>query len=326
MGILATHNAFGPQNMKTVRVLETLRARRRAKAKGWDMILPVPVSRLSENLHHVPIKDMEAWVSRPADVRRQEAQTKGKIARPMNSFMMYRSAYADRIKAWCAGNNHKFVSQISGLSWPREPPEIRDAYLFLALVERKNHQKAHPDYKFAPNKSRLPSRKKRSNHHGSDVDDAGYRLSSTASPKPDNLSRALSSRFMTPGASFADTHAAARPFGHVMNNGYSMSTSLASSPGSIDHKPLRPYGNSSAASIDATVTCMYDGHLDPQLFGSHQAGFDMRPYSHAKMSTAQPCPDQNPNTYISMTAPTGNNWYYDPLNTSCTLQHLEEEL
>ena len=156
-------------NENRVRVLKTPRVRRRpktAKDKAPEIDLPAPLSQLTENLHHVPIKDMEAWVNRPADVRRREAEKKGKIARPMNSFMMYRSAYADRVKEWCAQNNHQFVSQISGLSWPREPPAVREKYELLALVERDNHQKAHPEYKFAPNKTQTPPRKKRSNGNG----------------------------------------------------------------------------------------------------------------------------------------------------------------
>ncbi|KUL91506.1 hypothetical protein ZTR_01599 [Talaromyces verruculosus] len=215
-GILTTRSgrtfklppALGLRNMNNenkVRVLKTPRVRRRPKTakadKGADIDLPAPLSQLTENLHHVPIKDMEAWVNRPAEVRRQEAQKKGKIARPMNSFMMYRSAYADRVKEWCAQNNHQFVSQISGLSWPREPPEVREKYELLALVERDNHQKAHPEYKFAPNKTQTPPRRKRSNDNGSDVDDVRYRLGSTVSPNPHKLMKMKSefdSRESTP--------------------------------------------------------------------------------------------------------------------------------
>ncbi|PCG90169.1 hypothetical protein PENOC_103350 [Penicillium occitanis (nom. inval.)] len=323
-----------------VRVLKTSRPGRRAKAKTLDIILPAPLSRLTGN-SQVPIKDMEAWVGRSADVRRQEAQKKGKIARPMNSFMIYRSAYADRVKEWCARNDHKIVSQISGLSWSREPPEIRAVYELLASVEKENHHNAHPDYKFAPKKPRAHSRKKRCNNNGSGVDDAGYRLGFTTSREPgkltngefdglestqydddplfpaSHLARPLPSRFMTPGA----THAASRPISHVMNNGYSTSTGLAR--GCMDQESPCPYGSSSAVSIYAAVNYMYDGHLDPPLLDSHQAGFDMRSYSHAKLSTVQPCPDQSPETYMSMTAPTGNNWGYDPLSTSYILQPLE---
>jgi hypothetical protein len=383
-------------NENKVRVLKTPRVRRRPKTakadKGSKIDLPAPLSQLTEQLHHVPIKDMEAWVNRSADVRHREAQKKGKIARPMNSFMMYRSAYANRVKEWCAQNNHQFVSQISGVSWPREPPEIREKYELLALVERDNHQKAHPEYKFAPNKTQTPPRKKRANNdNGSDVDKAGYRLGSTASPNPHKLmklksefdsrestpydqdtyfpesyhpqwsmpiGRPLPSRLMAPheqqhhGAyymnahgsfsnmirSSEDSHAAARPTGYVINNGYSTSTSLASIPGSINQELLRPYGsNSSAASTSSSnsgnnnhsngiaVTRMDDSQLDPQLLTSHQAGLDMRSYNHVNMSTMWPHQDQDLGTYMPMSASMVNNGVsYGPLNSSYTVQPLEE--
>lgn len=67
--------------------------------------------------------------------------------------MLYRSAYAERVKQFCKENNHQVVSQVTGASWPLEPDEIRKKYEKLALLERDNHQAAHPDYKFAPNKT-----------------------------------------------------------------------------------------------------------------------------------------------------------------------------
>jgi HMG (high mobility group) box len=110
----------------------------------------------------VPVRDMAAWVNRPVDERLEEAKKrKGYITRPMNSFMLYRSAYAERTKAWCAENNHQVVSSVSGESWPLEPPEVREFYNDLAKVERANHQNAHPDYKFSPAKPGLAGRKRR---------------------------------------------------------------------------------------------------------------------------------------------------------------------
>jgi hypothetical protein len=117
----------------------------------------------------IPVKDMETWVNRPIEARLEEAEKKnGHIARPMNSFMLYRSAYADRVKQYCRENNHQIVSQVSGASWPLEPKEIREMYEKYASIERDNHQAAHPDYKFAPNKS--GSAKKRKDVDESDDD------------------------------------------------------------------------------------------------------------------------------------------------------------
>ena len=123
---------------------------------------------------------MEAWVNRPAETRRKEVEKKnGYVARPMNSFMLYRSAYAERVKQYCKENNHQVVSQVSGASWPLEPKEVRDLYERLATTERENHQKAHPDYKFAPNKN--GSAKKRKNFDTddeiSDLDDPEFTMS-----------------------------------------------------------------------------------------------------------------------------------------------------
>ena len=54
--------------------------------------LTAPLSVLTKDMD-VPVKDMDAWVNRPADVRRQEVDKRnGYVTRPMNSFMLYRSA------------------------------------------------------------------------------------------------------------------------------------------------------------------------------------------------------------------------------------------
>lgn len=120
---------------------------------------------------------MEEWVNRPADVRRLEAQKRnGYVTRPMNSFMLYRSAYADRAKSWCLQNNHQIVSSVAGESWPLEPAEIRELYNEYAKIERINHQNAHPAYKFSPSKTAVPARKRRSewSEEPSDLDDTEW--------------------------------------------------------------------------------------------------------------------------------------------------------
>jgi hypothetical protein len=122
---------------------------------------------------------MEAWVNRPADVRRDEAEKRnGYITRPMNSFMLYRSAYAERAKAWCAQNNHQIVSSVAGESWPLEPSGIRDLYNEYAKIERINHQNAHPSYKFSPSKAAAPPKKRKGewsdDEEPSDLDDAEW--------------------------------------------------------------------------------------------------------------------------------------------------------
>lgn len=96
---------------------------------------------------------METWVKRSVEDRIAEAEKRnGYITRPMNSFMLYRSAYAERTKTWCLHNNHQVVSSVSGESWPLEPMQVREYYNELAKIERTNHQNAHPNYKFSPSK------------------------------------------------------------------------------------------------------------------------------------------------------------------------------
>ncbi|KAL9108162.1 MAG: hypothetical protein Q9227_007016 [Pyrenula ochraceoflavens] len=153
------------------------RPSRAGKAKN-GVNIDKPLSELTKD-YTLPIKDMEAWVNRPAEVRRKEVEKKnGYVARPMNSFMLYRSAYAERVKQYCKENNHQVVSQVSGASWPLEPKEIRDLYEKFATLERDNHQKAHPDYKFAPNKN--ANAKKRKNYDSdddfSDLDDPEFTM------------------------------------------------------------------------------------------------------------------------------------------------------
>lgn len=70
------------------------------------------LSELTKHLTHILIRDMEDWVHRLTEIRRhQVSKVSGKIARPMNCFMLYRSAYADRTKELVSMKNHKVVSR-----------------------------------------------------------------------------------------------------------------------------------------------------------------------------------------------------------------------
>ncbi|KAF2189624.1 hypothetical protein K469DRAFT_683039 [Zopfia rhizophila CBS 207.26] len=141
--------------------------------------LTAPLSVLTKDMTSIPVRNMEEWVNRPPEVRRKEVEKRnGYITRPMNSFMLYRSAYAERTKQWCLQNNHQVVSSVSGESWPLEPPEVRDLYNEYAKIERINHQNAHPTYKFSPSKATTPSRKRKGEYSDdeepSDLDDAEW--------------------------------------------------------------------------------------------------------------------------------------------------------
>ncbi|KAK6353739.1 hypothetical protein TWF730_008167 [Orbilia blumenaviensis] len=132
-----------------------------------------PLSELTKDISGLPVRDMEKWVHRSIEERRREVEKRdGHVARPMNSFMLYRSAFAERTKQWCLQNNHQVVSSVSGASWPLEPAWIREKYNELARIERINHQAAHPGYKFSPSKNQPPPprRRKASPDEGDEVD------------------------------------------------------------------------------------------------------------------------------------------------------------
>lgn len=159
---LKIENRVDSARVDSVRVKATPRVRKaRSKAKNDKPKTPkltAPLSVLTRD-HPVAIKDMESWVNRSKEVRQDEAEKRdGYVTRPMNSFMLYRSAYADRAKSWCRENNHQVVSSIAGESWPLEPPEVREQYNQYAKIERLNHHAAHPDYKFSPSKTAAPKR------------------------------------------------------------------------------------------------------------------------------------------------------------------------
>lgn len=127
--------------------------RKKANNKKGGPVIEQPLSLLTHD-YKTPVRDMGLWVNRPVEDRLAEVEKKkGYVSRPMNSFMLYRSAFAERVKQFCKENNHQVVSQVTGASWPLEPKEVRGMYEQYAIIERDNHAAAHPNYKFAPNKA-----------------------------------------------------------------------------------------------------------------------------------------------------------------------------
>ncbi|KAI9891194.1 MAG: hypothetical protein M1814_003037 [Vezdaea aestivalis] len=139
-----------------------MRKIKKANRRGEQRRMPrvtMPLSELTKTVD-APLRDMDEWVNRTTEVRRKEVEArKGYVTRPMNSFFLYRSAYAERTKVWCLQNNHQVVSSVSGESWPLETPEIREKYNELAKLERAKHQEAHPGYKFSPSKAQAGTKK-----------------------------------------------------------------------------------------------------------------------------------------------------------------------
>ena len=67
----------------------------KVKAEHRIARLEKPLSELTRTWTHVPVVDIDAYVNRSAEIRRQEVEegkNPGKVKRPMNSFMLYRKA------------------------------------------------------------------------------------------------------------------------------------------------------------------------------------------------------------------------------------------
>jgi hypothetical protein len=146
--------------------------------------LDAPLSELTKS-SSIPIKDTNAWVNRSIEERHAESARKlGKVPRPMNSFMLYRSAYAERTKQWFMQNNHQHVSKVSGRSWAMEPQEIRNQFDNWAKIERANHQLAFPNYKFSPSKTATKRQR-----GGADEDESFVMADEGISGELDNIVR-----------------------------------------------------------------------------------------------------------------------------------------
>ena len=130
---------------------------RASKPAPKNPSLTAPLSILTAS-SPIPLKDVAAHVKRPIATRRTDAAyTRNRknqaIPRPSNSFMLYRMAYTERIQAMDRdADNHQVVSSVAGESWRMETVEVRDAFKRLAEVEKVQHEKAWPGYKYQPTK------------------------------------------------------------------------------------------------------------------------------------------------------------------------------
>jgi hypothetical protein len=123
--------------------------------------LTTPLSEWIDSLDCVPARDVGAWVSRSIRSRHEETrQRRGRITRPLNSFMLYRSAYIERAKAWCRDNRQSYLSSFIAESWLLEKPQLRRLYAEYASIEKKTHRLAYPMYVFYPKGSKIASSKK----------------------------------------------------------------------------------------------------------------------------------------------------------------------
>lgn len=162
--------------------------KRKAARSAKPKTLSGPLSVLTKDMDNIPIKDTENWVNRSSEVRRQEAAKDQFIKRPSNSFILYRSAYADRARSFQKSANHQVVSSLAGESWAMEPTEIRSQYDAWAKLERENHAKAFPEYKFQPQTNKASARKRKGRgDHSEDEEsdlDSDYAYNPRASGRP----------------------------------------------------------------------------------------------------------------------------------------------
>ena len=266
------------------------RAKRATKNKGEKAKIPkidAPLSELTKNMDDVPVKDMHEWVNRSAEIRRREVEhRKGYVTRPMNSFMLYRSAYAERTKIWCLQNNHQVVSSVSGESWPMEPPEIRDRYNEYARVERDNHAKAHPGYKFSPSKAQNSGRKRKGasedveEEEPSDLDDADYEWR----PKSGRRSRTKRNKNPNQDIGYPSSNTSLEDLGMKglnVNLGQNMSSYQFTNPG----KPLPKQ-----IDVNALYNQYYQTNTYPSSMGSNVEDVVIRKTETPNMQygTAQP--------------------------------------
>lgn len=188
----ANSKVLGPKGARVEKSTSRKNKKDRKPIKNMPT-LDKPMSELTRD-SQIPVADIDSYVNRSVEIRRQEVETgknPGRVKRPMNAFMLYRKAYQQRAKEWASQHNHQIVSRVCGLSWPLEPEPIRQQFKDWADMERDNHQKAHPDYKFTPSKPqkiRYGSKGGGFDSEGSDLDDYDFR--------PSTQNRALSN---TPG-------------------------------------------------------------------------------------------------------------------------------
>lgn len=206
--------------------------------------LTEPLSELTKDLEHIPIRDMLAWGNRSKEERDKDIGKVGRIPRPMNSFMLYRSAYSDRCKIWCAQNNHQVVSTVCGQSWALESPEIRRLYGEYAQIERDSHAKAYPDYRFTPAKATKKGRKRRKLSQVEEVEEEPSDLEDADLDYQPSAVKQGKSRARAPGpvSTFPVNLTPSREHRYYSNegeNGRERSTFQYSNPGKVAPLPLQ---------------------------------------------------------------------------------------
>jgi hypothetical protein len=140
------------------------------------------------------LKNTKEWVNRTSSIRRKESDNRhGHVTRPMNAFMLYRSAYIEVAKHWSSNTNQQCLSSIVAESWGMEKTEVRELFQRYARTERDNHSKTYPYYRFSPRKPRTrqtrkprtrQTRKPRTRQIGNESESSADRASAQGSVIP----------------------------------------------------------------------------------------------------------------------------------------------
>ncbi|BGP42246.1 hypothetical protein JCM10449v2_006251 [Rhodotorula kratochvilovae] len=97
---------------------------------------------------------------KPKKTRRKPA---GHVPRPMNSFMLYRSAQLKELGEYRDESGTKLqqadLSRLIAVKWREESAEVREGYTRRALQEKELHALRYPDYAFRPKATRRASAK-----------------------------------------------------------------------------------------------------------------------------------------------------------------------
>ena len=247
--------------------------RKAAKKENKKSKLEKPLSELTKHLEHIRIKDTEAWVTRSLEVRQSEVGTGGFIKRPSNSFILYRSAYADRCREYEKSNNHQDISSMAGASWAIESPEIRKQYESWAKTERENHQAAFPDYKFQPQTQEAKARKRKGkldddSEETSDLDDPTYHGARGLAPAGGRSTRQKPSKrnyresSYTPSLISDDGWGTPEPYSGAMNNASYYHSSNPGKPLPAALTRLGPAGGFYQATSHPNVRFGDVGHVE----------------------------------------------------------------
>ncbi|KAI9799445.1 MAG: hypothetical protein M1825_004545 [Sarcosagium campestre] len=104
--------------------------------------------------------------SPPTSVQDDKGSPKIKVPRPPNAFILYRKHHHPLLKAGNPNLHNNEISIILGRQWKSETPETQARFKTLAENVKQEHQRAHPEYQYAPRKAsekkRRASRKRKS--------------------------------------------------------------------------------------------------------------------------------------------------------------------